>query len=311
MSKNEVEKQLALENFEKALPGVIEKAEHSELYGHDLNTAEQGVKEILLKKFLQANNYELEAAKTQLLKTLKWRKSFCPLSAAFKETHNEVLDSIGLVTKQNDQVITWNLYGVVKDRKTVFGDLDAFLRWRVGLMELGLSTLDFSDESKSKMSQVHDYYSVSFLKLDSQTKAASSKTIHIFQDYYPEALDKKYFVNVPTIMGWVFTLVKPLVSKETLEKFHVLSDGAKLAGILGDWVPKAYGGKAESLDKLRLSDFTPVNSELVEKDYERRQAEKTKVSSKEADAAAAGETEKQDAEESKTEEEATEKPNTD
>lgn len=31
--------------------------------------------------------------------------------------------------------MTLNLYGTIKDNQAVFGDLDRFLRWRVGLME--------------------------------------------------------------------------------------------------------------------------------------------------------------------------------
>lgn len=270
MSKNEVEKQLALEKLQGEVDSLVKEADHGELFGEDLKNCEKDVQETLLTKFLQANNYDVEGAKSQLLKTLKWRKKFSPLSAAFKEKHKEVYDELGLVTKHESTVMTWNLYGAVEDKESVFGDLDSFLRWRVGLMELGISKLDFSDASKSKMSQVHDYKGVNFFAMDAKTKTATKNTIQIFQDYYPEMLDKKYFVNVPRIMGWVFTLVKPLVSKETLEKFNVLSDGSKLASSVGDWAPKSYGGKAESLSELRLTEFTPINAQLVEEDADRR-----------------------------------------
>ncbi|KAA8898574.1 hypothetical protein TRICI_006530 [Trichomonascus ciferrii] len=270
MSKNEVEKQLALEKLQGQVDSLVKEADHGELFGEDLKNAEKDVQETLLTKFLQANNHDVAAAKDQLLKTLKWRKKFSPLSAAFKEKHKEVYDELGLVTKHESTVMTWNLYGAVEDKESVFGDLDSFLRWRVGLMELGISKLDFSDASKSKMSQVHDYKGVNFFAMDAKTKTATKNTIQIFQDYYPEMLDKKYFVNVPKIMGWVFTLVKPLVSKETLEKFNVLSDGSKLASNVGDWAPKSYGGKAESLSALRLTEFTPINAQLVEEDADRR-----------------------------------------
>jgi hypothetical protein len=270
MSKNEVEKQLALEKLQGQVEALVEEADHGELFGEDLKGAEKGVQETLLNKFLQANQHDVDAAKSQLLKTLKWRKKFSPLSAAFKEKHKEVYDELGLVTKHESTVMTWNLYGAVEDKERVFGDLDSFLRWRVGLMELGISKLDFSDAAKSKMSQVHDYKGVNFFAMDAKTKTATKNTIQIFQDYYPEMLDKKYFVNVPKIMGWVFTLVKPLVSKETLEKFNVLSDGSKLASSVGDWTPKSYGGKAESLAALRLTEFTPLNPQLVEDDADRR-----------------------------------------
>lgn len=268
-SKNEVEKQLAFEELEKSLDDLIKAAEHSELYGYDLNALNDDdgkiIKERLLRKFLQANGYEIGAAKQQFLKTLKWRKTFKPLDAAYKETHSEILDKVGVVTKQvvtekenQTLVTTWNLYGAVADRQLIFGDLDKFLRWRVALMEKGISLLDFTKEDESCMSQVHDYFNVSFLRLDSSTKAASKAAIDLFQNYYPEFLGSKYFVNVPTFMQWMFAFVRPFLSKETVAKFHVIADGSNLASQLGQWVPKNYGGKAESLSAIKVSEFGPT-----------------------------------------------------
>lgn len=268
MSKNEVEKQLVFEKLDGALADIISSAGHSELWGYDLSTVDTPVRECLLRKFLQANNYEFDKAKNQLSKTLKWRKTFRPLSAAFSEQHAKKFDVLGIVTdsSKDSRVVTWNLYGVVKNREELFGDLDAFIRWRVGLMEQGLSKLDFSKSESAYMDQVHDYEGVSILKLDTSTRAATQKAIAIFQDYYPEVLYKKYFLNVPWIMSWMFTLVKPLVSKETLAKFEVMSDGSKLSSKMGDWVPKVYGGKAESLDAIKVTSFKPVNESLLQKE---------------------------------------------
>lgn len=47
--------------------------------------------------------------------------------------------------------------------------------------------------------QVHDYLSVSFLRQPAEVKTASSKTIQLFQQMYPETMSKKYFVNVPLV----------------------------------------------------------------------------------------------------------------
>ena len=47
--------------------------------------------------------------------------------------------------------------------------------------------------------QVHDYLSVSFLRQAPEVKAASSKTIQLFSEMYPETVSKKYFVNVPLV----------------------------------------------------------------------------------------------------------------
>lgn len=269
--KNEVEKQLAYEDFDKNVNELIQKAQYSELYGYNLETlveSQEGkiIRERLLRKFLQGNNYDIEPAKNQLLKTLKWRKSFRPLDAAFKEVHSKELAKVGFVTSHDGKVTTWNLYGAIKDRQLVFGDLKKFLRWRVSLMEQGISLLDFTKEDHSSMVQVHDYFNVSFLHLDSSTKAASKAAIDLFQSYYPEFLSAKYFVNVPTVMQWMFAFVKPFLSKETVAKFHVVSHGINLASDLGDWIPSKYGGKAKSWDSMMVTAFEPKDATLVIKD---------------------------------------------
>ncbi|ANB14159.1 Sfh5p [Sugiyamaella lignohabitans] len=277
MSKNEVEKQLAYEKFRSALPEILSSAGYSELYGYDLaqlNQATDGdnviILETLLRKFLQANNYEITESTNQLVKSLKWRKKFNPLSAAFLEKHSPELEKLGIVTSAvpknstDNLVTTWNLYGAVENREAVFRNLDAFLRWRVGLMEQGVSLLNFSKAGESSMTQVHDYFDVSFFRLDSSTKAATKATIELLQDHYPESLQAKYFVNVPTIMSWVFAFVKPFLSKETTSKFHVLASGKDLAEDLGDWVPKTYGGVGgDSLNTIRVKQFKPRDQSLV------------------------------------------------
>ena len=97
-----------------------------------------------------------------------------------------------------------------------------------------------------RMVQVHDYLNVSFLRMDPNIRAASKETIQTFSMAYPELLKEKFFVNVPLVMGWVFTAMKIFLSPETVRKFHPLSYGSNLAGELpgwGDQLPKVYGGK--------------------------------------------------------------------
>jgi hypothetical protein len=98
--------------------------------------------------------------------------------------------------------------------------------------------------------QVHDYKNVSFLRMDPRAKAASKQTIQMLGDYYPETLSRKFFVNVPIFMQWMFAAMKLFVSAETTKKFEVFSDGVYVAPALGEAVvPGEYGGKLESLAK--------------------------------------------------------------
>lgn len=98
--------------------------------------------------------------------------------------------------------------------------------------------------------QIHDYLNVSFLRQNPYVKAASKEAISTFSKYYPETLSRKFFVNVPVVMGWMFSAMKLVLPKETVKKFTVLSYGNQLAGELGKGVPKAYGGESESLEAV-------------------------------------------------------------
>lgn len=413
------------------VPDIIKEVEYSELYGYDLLTLADTpkgtvIRDRLLSKFLVANKFVIDAAASQLKKTLAWRRDFNPLSAAFLETHNPELEKLGIITsvpiprvpkkptvtatpapapapaavpateeskevdvkdepevkeadvkdeveaKEDDVkaateakeaeteaaiktdveaevkadaeeevksetkkavvpeeevqesaeepeevveagniITTWNLYGAVKNRQELFSDLNGFIRWRVGLMERSVALLDFTSLETSYGSQLHDYNNVSFLFMDSATKAISKNTIELFQSYYPEMMNVKYFVNVPTVMSWMFAFAKLLVSKETMDKFCVLSNGTELAKVAGSWVPKQYGGNADSIEEIKATNVKPVNPELVtpyESKKEAKKEAKKEVKKEEVApaAVAASETETETEPEPKTTEAVTE-----
>jgi phosphatidylinositol transfer protein SFH5 len=81
-------------------------------------------------------------------------------------------------------------------------------------MELSINELNLASATTKipengadpyRMIQVHDYLSVSFLRMDPVVRAASKETIQVFSMAYPELLKEKFFVNVPTIMGCKFS----------------------------------------------------------------------------------------------------------
>lgn len=114
------------------------------------------------------------------------------------------------------------------------------------------TVIDYDGEDPYQMVQVHDYLNVSFLRMNPKAKAATKKTIEVFATAYPELLSEKFFVNVPVIMGWMFTAMKVFLSKNTTRKFHPITNGANLAReftTLTDQFPAAYGGKGPELQK--------------------------------------------------------------
>src|ERR1700761_6429914 len=112
-----------------------------------------------------------------------------------------------------------------------------FIDWRVALMEDALQALGIdkatkpitADHDPYKVVQVHDYKSISFLRQSSTVKAASTETIKVFAQNYPELLSTKFFVNVPGVMAWLFSFIRLFVSANTSKRFLPLSGGVGLA----------------------------------------------------------------------------------
>jgi len=123
--------------------------------------------------------------------------------------------------------------------------------------------------SKLPSRYVTDYEGVGLGSRDANSKAAAGQASKIFQDYYPEFLvripssprlvlmpipsqSKKFFINVPTFMTWIFWLFKPLISANTLAKMSVVGSGtsaiseALLPIIDVKELPDRYGGDAEA-----------------------------------------------------------------
>ncbi|EPS44123.1 hypothetical protein H072_1820 [Dactylellina haptotyla CBS 200.50] len=245
----------------RKLPEILEKSGHAEVFGvtlvHDAVSTEPAFSTLLiLQKFIRANSNNVEKAVDQLTATLEWRKKQKPLESLDAEYDRSAFEGLGYVQVLGSasEVVTWNIYGAVKDYKKTFGNLEAFLKWRVALMEAAIAKLNLSTATKPipdfgkgedsyQIAQIHDYLNVSFLRMDPDAKAASKAAPVIFRDFYPEMLSRKFFVNVPLVMGWLYKATTLVLSEATVKKFRVLSYGKELHAELGEDVPEIYGGK--------------------------------------------------------------------
>ncbi|KAM3503434.1 hypothetical protein MY11210_008718 [Beauveria gryllotalpidicola] len=262
------------------LAEIITKVDYKEMWGVQLDGSSENIpSQVVLQKFLRANNNNAEAAEKQLASALEWRKKMQPASLVDQQFDKSKFADLGYVTIHKDDagketVITWNIYGAVKDNKATFGVVDEFIRWRAALMELSVQKLKLNEvkelipeagQDPYQMIQVHDYLNVSFFRMDPAVKAASKETIQTFSMAYPELLAHKYFVNVPFIMGWVFGAMKLFLAPATLRKFHPMTSGTALASELPTIVatlPSEYGGKGPSVkecgQQLAFVDTAPA-----------------------------------------------------
>jgi hypothetical protein len=255
---------------------VAKAHSHPEIWGVTLEDPGSHVpSQIVLQKYLNANDGDIVKARDQLTQTLDWRAKMKPLDLIQQSYAKSKFGGLGFVTKYSSgeaeaaaepeakEVFTWNIYGGVKSIDETFGKLDEFIGWRVALMELALQELSLPTATKPitadydpyKIYQVHDYKSISFLRQSPQVKAASQETIKVFATAYPELLKEKFFVNVPAFMGFVYAFMKLFVAAKTAKKFHPMANGSNLAAEFGDSkvdklgekLPKEYGGKGEDL----------------------------------------------------------------
>ncbi|GEQ68394.1 hypothetical protein JCM33374_g2062 [Metschnikowia sp. JCM 33374] len=300
LSKEQSDK---LQTLIDAVPKILAKTdnpEYDEIYGFRIapdgkEHVNPTVRNEILLKFLVATEYDVDAAQEKLVKTLNWRRHFQVLSAAYYEKFDGELEKMGVITqypnnKDNFGVATWNLYANLKSPKKLFAKFGVgvsgdgseaveakdeevpgtmFLRWRVGLMERSLALLDFTNKDNCKAAQVHDYYNVSMFRMDPGMKAATKEIIQVFGDNYPELLSKKYFVNVPLLMGWIFTFFKAtgLMSAATIKKFEMQNHGDLSSSFGKDNLPKEYNGGQENSNVPDIFTAAVTDSQINVPEY--------------------------------------------
>ncbi|KAL7788695.1 CRAL-TRIO domain-containing protein [Trichoderma ceciliae] len=273
-----------LAKFTARLVDIIKQSGHTEMWGVELSSdSSHAPTQVVLQKFLRANNGDLAGAEKQLTAALLWREKMQPAALVAQAYDKKKFDGLGFVTNHKDDagkntVITWNIYGSVKDNKATFGDITEFIKWRTALMELGVQQLHLNDikeplpedgTDEHQMLQVHDYRSVSFFRMDPAVKAASKETISVFSTAYPELLAHKYFVNVPAIMGWMFGAMKLFLAPATLKKFHPMASGASLSNELkgiSSSLAQEYGGSGSPVQEgltIALIDTTEAAKEAA------------------------------------------------
>ncbi|KAJ6581194.1 CRAL-TRIO domain-containing protein [Mycena capillaripes] len=205
---------------------------------------------VILMKFLRARNLNPTAASEMFVATLRWRDEFKVDDAVKEEFPQDVYGQLGHIYGRDKEgrPVVYNIYGGSQDLDAVFGDVDRFLRWRVAFMEKSLALLDFANVDQ--MIQVHDYAGVSMSNRTPASKNAASQASNIFSSHYPELLFKKFFVNVPGYMSWLFWIFKTILPATTFAKMSVVGSGPRPIGkallpfIAADELPKRYGGNA-------------------------------------------------------------------
>jgi hypothetical protein len=120
----------ALARFFERLPAILSSTGHAEMWGVPLKDSDDAPTVNVLIKFLRANEGNVKLAEEQLTKALKWRKEMNPSALAESTSYSATkFGGLGYLTVYKEAngaetVVTWNIYGGVKDINTTFGDMD-------------------------------------------------------------------------------------------------------------------------------------------------------------------------------------------
>jgi hypothetical protein len=120
---------------------VAQAHSHPEIWGVTLADPETHVPtQIVLQKYLNANDGDFDNAKSQLIKTLDWRAKMQPLELLKKPFSKTKFGSLGFVTtyevsatgsaeseSSSEEIFNWNIYGGVNSIDETFGDLGQYV----------------------------------------------------------------------------------------------------------------------------------------------------------------------------------------
>ena len=95
------------------LPAIIEAAGgYHEIFDVDLSRQPlHPPGRLVVAKFLRGRDLDVERTCKALEETLKWRKEFNPISAAFEEDFGDQFDGIAYITQHGDDIVCWTLFG--------------------------------------------------------------------------------------------------------------------------------------------------------------------------------------------------------
>lgn len=116
------------------LPSIIATVGYTEMWGIELRNSSHVPTCIVLEKFLRANTQDVAKAKAQLIEALKWRKEVQPQKLLDKTEFDQAkFGGLGFVTvypkteSHENEIVTWNIYGGVKDKQATFGDAKEYV----------------------------------------------------------------------------------------------------------------------------------------------------------------------------------------
>ncbi|KAE8704543.1 Patellin-6 [Hibiscus syriacus] len=229
--------------------------------------------DVVLLKFLRARDFRVSDSFNMLDKCLAWRKEFKADGVGEEDLGFKELEGVVAYMHGYDREghpVCYNAYGVFRDKEMyerTFGDeekLYKFLRWRIQVLERGISLLHFKPGGVNSIIQVTDLKDMPKREL----RVASNHLLSLFQDNYPEMVARKIFINVPWYFSVLYSMFSPFLTQRTKSKFVISKEGYAAETlykfIRPEDVPVQYGGLSRADDsQIPASEFTVKGGEKV------------------------------------------------
>ena len=223
-------------------------AEKLTIWGVDLEK-ETDASNIVLLKFIRAEELDVDKAAERIVQTLIFRAD-CQIDGLKDAELPKCYQGHDVISgfDVEGRPVMISRFGKM-DLEAVFGDVEAFVRYRAKLMEEAIAKLSFKKGEPEDLTQVHDYSGVPLIFQTSQVKGAVSAVTKVFSEHYPETKGVTIFVNFPTAFAKLFKAFSVFIPERTLKKFQILGeqDQEQLFKFLPPQaVPEALGGMLSS-----------------------------------------------------------------
>mmetsp|Transcript_11072 Transcript_11072/g.25344 ORF Transcript_11072/g.25344 Transcript_11072/m.25344 type:complete len:378 (+) Transcript_11072:112-1245(+) len=201
--------------------------------------------DIVLLKYLRAEEKNVDIAADRIAQTLIFRAD-CQMEELIKAELPDYFQG-------HDEITGWDTEGRPvmishfgnMDIDKVFGDAEAFVRYRVQLMEKSIAMLPFKKGAAEDLCQVHNYAGVLSSMYKSHVKDGVSAVSKVFERHYPEFKGVTVFVNFPAFFSKFWKAFSTFLPERTLKKFVILGSNdheALFEKLAPGLVPDSLGG---------------------------------------------------------------------
>lgn len=205
--------------------------------------------DIILLKYIRAEELDVDKAAERIVQTLIFRAE-CQIDELRDSELPDYFQGHDVVSGHDvlGRPVMISRFGKM-DLPKVFGDVEAFVRYRAKLMEQAIDKISFKKGEPEEITQIHDYSGVPLIFQTSQVKGSVSAVTKVFSEHYPETKGKAIFVNFPSAFAKLWKGFSVFIPDRTLKKFQILGENdhaALFENILPEFVPEALGGMLRS-----------------------------------------------------------------